>query len=369
VVVGIDPDVRGSIAVLRVPAEVRALEEATGTRSGPTLWADGKDPPWLGEPEEEDSANPAREPLPWEGGGEGGAQEDGRGKALPWPLLPREACQLDPLTLPELVAKRDAFLRDGLLPAANAEGAVALDEASSRLTGYEALPKKELLLRTAARGMPAKGNRGDLAKRLLAWDLGVVVGGPSSAGTAVVEDVPVRVAGVDALVTLYDVPVQESVVGNTRRLRPDGGALVDVVRRISALSRASAAPADEGAGATGAPRPQLIAFVEEPQIIPRMTGAISGFWSGMYHGMYAGMFMMVDAVVVPVKPSSWKGDLRLFRGGKDASIRLAGVLAPQLRHAIHRDAHHGRAEAVLIALWGLRATRGVAQDGGGLDRR
>ena len=213
---------------------------------------------------------------------------------------------------------------------------------SLQLTGYEALPKKELLLRTAARGMPAKGNRGDLAKRLLAWDLGVVVGGPSSAGTAVVEDVPgaacsatacwgrlqrvvvpcqqtsplsvaalaVRVAGVDALVTLYDVPVQESVVGNTRRLRPDGGALVDVVRRISALSRASAAPADEGAGATGAPRPQLIAFVEEPQIIPRMTGAISGFWSGMYHGMYAGMFMMVDAVVVPVKPSSWKGDLR-----------------------------------------------------------
>ena len=40
---------------------------------------------------------------------------------------------MDPLTLPELVAKRDAFLRDGLLPAANAEGAVALDEASSRV--------------------------------------------------------------------------------------------------------------------------------------------------------------------------------------------------------------------------------------------
>jgi len=77
----------------------------------------------------------------------------------------------------------------------------------------------------------------------------------------------------------------------------------------------------------------------------------------------SGMLMMAGAEAVPVKPAEWKRDLRLARGGKEASVSMAGELVPQLRPYIHRDSDHGRAEAALIALWGLRAVRGVV-DGG-----
>ena len=60
-----------------------------------------------------------------------------------------------------------------------------------------------------------------------------------------------------------------------------------------------------------------------------------------------------DARVVLVLPHVWKRDFRLLRQDKAASVARAVEMMPASAHFFERKKDHNKAEALLLALWGL----------------
>jgi hypothetical protein len=92
-------------------------------------------------------------------------------------------------------------------------------------------------------------------------------------------------------------------------------------------------------------------FIERAQAMPDQ-GSSSGFNYGTGFGIYIGVLAALDIPYTFVGAAVWKRHHGLIKQDKEASRLKATVLVPQLAGDLRLKKHHGRAEAVLIALYG-----------------
>lgn len=92
------------------------------------------------------------------------------------------------------------------------------------------------------------------------------------------------------------------------------------------------------------------AYVERAQAMPRQ-GVVSMFTYGQSFGTVLGVLASYEIPYTLVSPSQWKRAFGLIGRDKDAARALAQQWFPAAPLARKRD--HGRAEALLIARWGL----------------
>jgi crossover junction endodeoxyribonuclease RuvC len=94
-------------------------------------------------------------------------------------------------------------------------------------------------------------------------------------------------------------------------------------------------------------------FVERAQAMPRQ-GASSGFSYGRAVGAIEAVVMANAIPLTIIEPSIWKRFYRLAGGDKEAARQRALQLVPSVHGDLARRKDHGRAEALLIALYGAR---------------
>jgi crossover junction endodeoxyribonuclease RuvC len=145
-------------------------------------------------------------------------------------------------------------------------------------------------------------------------------------GLAVVSDDDDRIALVDAL----DIPISGTGAGER----------VDAIA-VRAFNEQHA-PA--------------FAFVERAQAMPRQ-GASSGFKYGRAVGALETAIMMCAIPFEIIEPTTWKRFWKLPPKNKERSRQRALELFPAAHMLLARKKDHGRAEAALIALFGLRVSR------------
>lgn len=150
---------------------------------------------------------------------------------------------------------------------------------------------------------------------------------PGAAGAVAVVD-----ARTGALVQVFDMPAVALEVGGKSKRRVAPYLLADELRLFNVdgtravVEQVSAMP---GQGVSS-----MFAF---------------GHAFGLALGVLAGMGIPVDTVT----PAKWKRDLKV-NAGKDGSRALASTLWPAQAGEFKRVKDDGRAEAALIALWGLK---------------
>ena len=379
-----------------------------------------------------------------------------------WPLLPRESRWLDDATPDDLLRLLTRWQRHGYIPMSRSSSSsssssirsissdmdttmtttattatTAMSSGSPKVTtattstpttsdaiarqistwlDNPTIKSKDLQAACRARGLPGTGTKKALATRLVACDMGLVLGGggggsgrsgkhsggsfPSFTTQGVLTVLGCRV---EVEMTCHDMPHAEVAVGKGTRVRPDGPQIAAILDRCECVEKGDddedemknkhsndATPhptTDSDPRHPRHPRRRLVAFVEEPPIIPGRTGSLASYWGGLYHGLFTGILLGKGAAIYPVRPAMWKKELGLdrrapgrgsihvpentehgdgvgFGGGegeggsgsqKEASVVLAGQVARFMRPFVHRETHHGRAESLLIAVWGLAA--------------
>lgn len=81
-------------------------------------------------------------------------------------------------------------------------------------------------------------------------------------------------------------------------------------------------------------------------------GVASTFKFGMGYGVLIGILAAYSFPYVTVTPSKWKTEMGLRGADKNESRRKAQELFPTA--ALGRVRDHGRAEALLLAYWGMK---------------
>jgi crossover junction endodeoxyribonuclease RuvC len=94
------------------------------------------------------------------------------------------------------------------------------------------------------------------------------------------------------------------------------------------------------------------AFVERAQAMPKQ-GASSGFKYGTAVGAIEAVITCCGVPLTIIEPSMWKKFHRLPGGDKESARQRALQLFPTAHELLARKKDHGRAEAALIALFGL----------------
>jgi crossover junction endodeoxyribonuclease RuvC len=102
-------------------------------------------------------------------------------------------------------------------------------------------------------------------------------------------------------------------------------------------------------------RPAL-ACIERAQAMPKQ-GASSGFKYGRAVGALEAAIALTGIPVQIIEPSMWKRALRLPGKDKETARQCALELFPAAHALLARKRDHGRAEAALIALYGLNHSR------------
>jgi Holliday junction resolvasome RuvABC endonuclease subunit len=136
----------------------------------------------------------------------------------------------------------------------------------------------------------------------------------------------------------FDMPTEPRASGNGRMV--DG-------RQLGALLR-GAIIQHRGA--------HVVAVIERVQAMPtklhgREQGATSTFNFGQADGIARGVIRCLGIPVVSAEPSVWKRHNGLIKAEKSASVDLVLRRFPALAESLARVKDHGRAEALLIALW------------------
>jgi crossover junction endodeoxyribonuclease RuvC len=152
-------------------------------------------------------------------------------------------------------------------------------------------------------------------------------------GLAVVDDAN----GVGTLVDAIDIPV----IGSGARERVDVAAIRDWILQH---------------------RPAL-ALIERAQAMPRQ-GASSGFKFGRATGALEAMLALCEIPYQIVEPSVWKCAFKLPGKDKEQARQRALELFPSAHELLARKKDHGRAEAALLALHGIRNFRHQAASPG-----
>jgi crossover junction endodeoxyribonuclease RuvC len=105
--------------------------------------------------------------------------------------------------------------------------------------------------------------------------------------------------------------------------------------------------------------PPAFALIERAQAMPRQ-GASSGFKYGRATGALETAIVLSSIPVEIVEPSIWKRHWRLPGKDKELARQRALELFPAAHAFFARKKDHGRAEAALLALFGLRNSRLMA---------
>jgi hypothetical protein len=105
------------------------------------------------------------------------------------------------------------------------------------------------------------------------------------------------------------------------------------------------------------------AFIERAQAMPKQ-GSSSGFKYGRSVGAIEAAIALSGIPVTIVEPSVWKRFWRLPGKDKESSRQKALQLFPAAHPALARKKDHGRAEAMLIALYGIQTSRSIAAQPG-----
>lgn len=95
----------------------------------------------------------------------------------------------------------------------------------------------------------------------------------------------------------------------------------------------------------------LIAYIEDVTASPQM-GVTSAFNFGFGAGAVQALVAANNIPFKRTSPSKWKRDMRL-NADKGKSRMLASEKLPEYAHLWARAKDDGRAEAVLLALWGI----------------
>lgn len=93
------------------------------------------------------------------------------------------------------------------------------------------------------------------------------------------------------------------------------------------------------------------AFIERVHAMPK-NGAVSMFSFGTSYGILRGVIAASFIPAVLVTPQSWKKDLGIT-SDKKQSLAKARELFPEYLHLFSRQKDDGRAEAALLAYYGL----------------
>lgn len=99
-----------------------------------------------------------------------------------------------------------------------------------------------------------------------------------------------------------------------------------------------------------------VAYIEKLTPLPKISG-VSGFSMGVSEGAFLGLLTALNIPYVMVRPAVWK---KFFNcpADKDAARKRASELLPQFSHNWPLKKHDGRAEASLIALYGMYQEQG-----------
>jgi crossover junction endodeoxyribonuclease RuvC len=95
------------------------------------------------------------------------------------------------------------------------------------------------------------------------------------------------------------------------------------------------------------------AFIERAGVMPKQ-GIASGFKYGRAVGAIEAVVILAGVPLTLVEPQTWKRFYQLVKADKEASRRHALRLFPYMKELLARKKDHGRAEAMLIALYGAR---------------
>jgi crossover junction endodeoxyribonuclease RuvC len=102
------------------------------------------------------------------------------------------------------------------------------------------------------------------------------------------------------------------------------------------------------------------AFIEQVGAMPGQ-GVSSVFAFGKGYGIVLGAFGACGIPITLVSPAVWKRALQVPKGAKDGSRARASQLIPEAASQWALKKHDGRAEAVLIGLFGLRQLNNIAE--------
>jgi crossover junction endodeoxyribonuclease RuvC len=108
----------------------------------------------------------------------------------------------------------------------------------------------------------------------------------------------------------------------------------------------------------GQHRPTM-ALIERAQALPAQ-GASSGFKYGRAVGALEAAIVTCEVPIEIIEPATWKRFFRLPGKDKERSRQRAIQLFPAAHAMLARKRDHGRAEAALIALYGVRKPDMVA---------
>lgn len=146
----------------------------------------------------------------------------------------------------------------------------------------------------------------------------------------------------DAKIVLHDMPITSVVIG--KRLQRQADPL-GISKLMTSLNLSSST--------------EVRAILEHP--IPNaLNGKWSWFSSGYNSGIWKGVLLSHGIPFETVSARVWKTDMQLLKTGKEGSRELAQQLLPQTTPQLKRKKDHGRAEALLLAAWGIGVRRTIA---------
>jgi hypothetical protein len=105
-------------------------------------------------------------------------------------------------------------------------------------------------------------------------------------------------------------------------------------------------------------RPAIV-FIERAQAMPEQ-GASSGFKFGRAARAIEAAVALAEIPLEIIEPATWKRSFKLRGKDKEAARQRARQLFPSGHVAFSRKCDHDRAEAALIALYGIQVSRLVA---------
>lgn len=137
-----------------------------------------------------------------------------------------------------------------------------------------------------------------------------------------------------SLVQVFDMPAVEVTVGGKAKRRISPEMLAAELRLYNVHA--------------------TCAYIEQVGAMPGQ-GVSSMFAFGEAYGLAKGVLAGLGIPVQSVTPGRWKRALQL-NAGKDAARAKAAATWPQQAGEFRRVKDDGKAEAALIALWGLKGT-------------
>jgi crossover junction endodeoxyribonuclease RuvC len=141
-----------------------------------------------------------------------------------------------------------------------------------------------------------------------------------------------------ALLCFLDIPVDTIKVGRTEKKRVNIAGLVDVCREVAVFYPELVVIEDVG-GLPGQSAPAAFSF---------------GFTTGALHAAIAAQKLPIHAV----PPARWKRALNV-PASKDGARHIASRLFPAAASQLSRVKDDGKAEALLMALYGARHVIGA----------